>query len=164
MTRQLFVLIAVLVLLAACTSATEMPTAVPATETSASVPPTSTPVICQPSKIQESPVGFSEIQGDMQSAGELWALLFFQNAHVNVDAKIVWRINGEGGEFDAQAQSESGTIIQPVWKEYHESSNWERPGLEWGTGFNFPEPECWRITVTYGKTTGTISLDVLGSQ
>ncbi len=100
----------------------------------------------------------------MQSDGELWALLFFLTAHANEEAKIVWRITGEGGVFEAQAQSESGTITQPVWEQYHESSNWERPGQEWGTGFNFPEPGCWTITVTYGETMGTISLDVSGSQ
>jgi len=163
MMRQLFVLIAILVLLAACTSATEMPVIVPATETSTSIPATETPAVCQPSEILDTQVAFGEIQGEMQSEGELWALLFFKTAYTKAEQKIVWRITGEGGEFEAQAQSESGTIIQPIWKQYHESSTWERPGLEWGTGFNFPEPGCWTITVTYGETTGTISLDVLGS-
>ena len=163
MMRQLFVLITILVLLVACTSAAELPTAAPATETLTSEPATEMPVNCQPSEILESANSFPEIQGEMQSGGELWALLFFQRAHVNEEAKIVWRITGEGGEFEAQAQSESGTIIQPVWEAYHESSTWKRPGLEWGTGFNFPAPGCWRITVTYGETKGGISLDVLGS-
>ena len=72
-------------------------------------------------------------------------------------------VTGEGGEFEAEAQSESGSIVQPIWKQYHESSTWERPGLEWGTGFNFPEPGCWTITVTYGETIGMITLKVLGS-
>jgi len=151
-------------LLTACTSATEVPTTAPATETSTNVPPTSTPVSCQPSKILDTQVAFGEIQGDMQSNGTLWALLFFKAVYVDAEAKIVWRITGEGGEFEAQAQSEDGTIIQPIWKQYHESSTWERPGQEWGTGFNFPASGCWRITITYGETTGTISLDVLGSQ
>jgi len=163
MTRQRIVFIASLVLLAACTSATETPTAAPTTATSTSVPATEMPVSCQPSEILESANSFPEIQGEMLSGGELWALLFFQRAHVNEEAKIVWRITGEGGVFEAQAQSEAGTILQPIWKQYHESSTWERPGLEWGTGFNFPEPGCWTITITYGETTGTISLDVLGS-
>ena len=163
MMRQLFVLTVILVLLVACTSATEVSTAAPATETPTSVPPTSTPVSCQPSEILESQVAFGEIQGDMQSDGELWALLFFKAAWAKAEQKIVWRITGEGGEFEAQAQSEDGTIIQPVWKQYHESSTWERPGQEWGTGFNFPASGCWRITVTYGETKGTIALKVLGS-
>ena len=163
MIRQLFVLIVILVLLTACTSATEVPATVPATETPTSVPPTSTPVSCQPSEVLDTQVAFGEIQGDMQSEGELWALLFFKTAWTKADQKIVWRITGEGGEFEAQAQSEDGTIIQPVWEQYHESSTWERPGEEWGTGFNFPAPGCWTITVTYGEIKGTITLKVLGS-
>ena len=143
--RPLFILITALFLLAACTAATE------------------TPAGCQPSKIQTSPNGFREIQGDMHSEGEVWALLFFETAHANEDAKIIWRITGEEDTFDAQAQSEQGIILQPIWKEYHGGSNWERPGQEWGTGFNFPEPGCWTIKVTRGKTTGTISLEVLAA-
>ena len=143
--RQLFLLIVTLVLLAACGTATE------------------TPAGCQPSQIQTSPNGFREIQGKMDSEGEVWALLFFERAQANEDEKIVWRITGEGDEFEAQAQSEAGAVIQPIWKEYHGGSNWERPGQEWGTGFNFPEPGCWTIRVSYGETTGTISLDVLAA-
>jgi len=164
MIRQLLALIAILVLLTACISATEVPTTVPATETPTSIPPTSTPVSCQPSEILDTQIAFGEIQGDMQSDGTLWALLFFKAVYVDAEAKIVWRITGEGGEFEAQAQGEDGTVIQPVWERYHESSTWERPGLEWGTGFNFPTPGCWTITVTSGETTGTISLKVLSTQ
>jgi len=143
--RQLFLFIATLALLLACTSGTE------------------TPVGCQPSKIQVSENDFHEIQGDMKSDGEVWALLFFETAQANEDEKIVWRITGEGDEFDAQVQSEDGLIFTPIWKEYHGGSSWQRPGHEWGTGFNFPAPGCWTITVTRGETTGTISLDVLAS-
>ena len=141
--RLLSVSIAILVLLTACTSATETPTG------------------CQPSQVQKSPDGFLEIQADMKSDREAWALLFFETAHAKEDAKIVWRITGEGDTFEAQAQSEDGTTIQPIWKEYHGGSNWQRPSQEWGTGFNFPAQGCWTITVKRGETTGTIALDVL---
>ena len=97
----------------------------------------------------------------MQSEGEIWALPFFETAHANDDEKIVWRITGEGDEFQAQAQSEDGAVIQPIWTEYHGGSSWQRPGQEWGTGFNFPTPGCWTITVSRGETRGAISLDVL---
>ena len=163
MIRRPFALIGILVLLAACVPATDVPTTVPATATPTSVPPTSTPVSCQPSKVLDNGVAFGEIEGEMQSEGELWALLFFKTARAKEDQKIVWRVTGEGAVFNAQAQSEDGTIIQPIWKQYHESSTWERPGEEWGTGFNFPTSGCWTITVTYGKTIGTISLHVAGS-
>ena len=118
---------------------------------------------CQPSPIQKSENSFPEIQGTMRSEGQLWALLFFDTAHANEDKKIVWRITGSGEEFHAEAQNENGKVILPIWgPDYHGSSTWKRPGQEWGTGFNFPEPGCWTITVTRGETTGEISLDVLG--
>jgi hypothetical protein len=116
---------------------------------------------CEPSKIQKSQNEFLEIQGNMKSDGELWALLFFETVHANEDEKIVWRITGEGDQFHTQAQSEEGMILTPIWTEYHGGSNWQRPGQEWGTGFNFPMPGCWKITVTRGETTGEIALKVL---
>ncbi len=140
--RLLFVSIAILVLLAAC------------------APATATPAGCQPSKIQKSQNEFLEIQAEMKSDGEAWALLFFEAAHAREDEKIVWRITGEGDIFEAQAQSEDRAIIQPIWIEYHGGSNWHRPGQEWGTGFNFPTSGCWTLTVKRGETTGTIALDV----
>jgi hypothetical protein len=149
--RQLSVLTAILILLMACTAPIN-----PSEEISSE-----TEVGCQASIIQKSQNDFLEIQGDMKSEGEMWALLFFETAHTNEDEKIVWRITGESDGFQAQAESEDGTIIQPIWVENHGGSNWQRPGQEWGTGFNFPTPECWTITVTRGETTGTISLDVL---
>lgn len=142
--RQLNVLMAIPLLLAACTSAT--------------------PAGCQPSKIQISEIQFLEIQADMQSDGEAWALLFFETAHTNEDEKIVWRITGESDEFHAQAESEDGTIIRPSWLEYHGGSNWRRPGQEWGTGFNFPTAGCWKITVTRDTTVGTIAIDVVAPE
>jgi hypothetical protein len=130
--RQLFLFFAIPILLTACAPAIS----------------TETQPVCQPSKIQKSENEFLEIQGRMKSDGELWALLFFETAHINEDEKIVWRITGTGEEFHAQAQNEDGTIIKPIWTEYHGGSNWQRPGQEWGTGFNFPEPGCWKVTVT----------------
>jgi hypothetical protein len=122
--------------------------------------PTATVAACQPSPIQTSPTGFSEIQGTMHSDGELWALVFFGKAHAQEEVKIVWRITGTG-TFTAQARHEDGTLISPVWgPEAHGDSNWERPGLEWGTGFNFPKPGCWTLTVALGATKGDIWLEV----
>jgi hypothetical protein len=150
MMRKLLVFVVLASLLPACASQTS-PTAIP----------TATEFACQPSEIQLSANSFAEIKGTMKSDGELWALLFFDKARVNEDAKIVWRITGEEGEFQSQAENDAGTILSPIWVEQHEGSNWERPGAEWGTGFNFPEPGCWRITVTRGDTIGEIALDVI---
>jgi hypothetical protein len=121
---------------------------------------TATVSACQPSPIQTSPTGFSEIQGTMQSEGELWALLFFGQARANEEVKIVWRVTGEG-EFVVKGRHEEGTVISPVWgPEVHGESNWERPGMEWGTGFEFPKAGCWTLTGTLGTTSGEIRLAV----
>ncbi len=102
----------------------------------------------------------------MQTDGELWALLFFDQARAHQDLKFVWRIAsiGTGPSFQIDAKNENGKTTLPIWgPEFHESSSWHRPGLEYGTGFNFPEPGCWTITVTSGATIGEIVLDVIAS-
>jgi hypothetical protein len=155
--RQLLVLITISIVLAACAP---MPDRAEATPTQPI--PTATQPECQPSLAQPSKNGFPEIKATMKSAGEIWALLFFDKAQAKKEEKIVWRITGTGKQFDIRAQHEDGTIIHPIWgPEYHGSSNWERPGDEWGTGFNFPKPGCWTLTVTLGETTGEIRLEVL---
>ena len=99
----------------------------------------------------------------MKSDGELWALLFFDQAQAGKDEKIVWRITGSSRQFNVQARHNDGTVIFPTWgpDDHGQGSNWERPGNEWGTGFNFPEPGCWTLTATRGTTTGEIRLSVL---
>lgn len=154
--------IVIVVLLSACAPAvTESPTLPPPTSTP--VPPTATPYSCEPSPILTDSSPFPEIQGTMQSDGELWALLFFNTAFIDQEVKIVWRITGTGGEFTARAHNADGTRLDPFWgPQYHEDSTWERPGEEWGTSFIFPTPGCWIITVSYGETVGTIALAVSG--
>ena len=155
--RQPLVFITISIVLAACAPTPNRIGATPAQPA-----PIATQPVCQPSLAQPSKNGFPEIQGTMKSEGEMWALLFFDKAYTKKEEKIVWRITGTGKQFDVKAQHEDGTIIHPIWgPEYHGSSNWERPGDEWGTGFNFPEPGCWTLTVTRGATTGEIRLDVL---
>ena len=157
--KQLFVFMTISFLLMACASAL-----VPAPATSPKTASTATQPACQPSKILISKDKFPEIQGTMKSDGELWALLFFDSATANQDLKFVWRITtiGTGQGFHIEAKSENGKTIQPIWgPEFHGGSNWNRPGEEWGTGFNFPEPGCWTITVTSGATIGEIYIDVL---
>jgi hypothetical protein len=155
--RQLCLFFVISISLVACTPTINHVEVTPSATTSAT-----TQITCQPSQIQKSENSFPEIQGTMKSQGEMWALLFFDTAYANEDKKIVWRITGAGEEFHAEAQNENGNVILPIWgPDYHGGSSWERPGQEWGTGFNFPEPGCWTITVTRGVTTGEISLDVL---
>lgn len=153
---KLWIVMALMSGLAACTALAPSPTPEPLPTATATVPP------CQPSPIQTSPTGFSEIQGNMHTEGELWALLFFGRARVGEELKIVWRMTGTDGEFNVEGRHEDGTLTSPIWgPEAHGGSTWERPGDEWGTGFNFPQPGCWTLTASRGPTSGQIYLDVL---
>lgn len=129
--------------------------------TAAKPVPSPTPS-CQPSPTQPSSVQFPEIKGTMKTEGELWALLFFDQARAKEDLKIVWRITGSGKQFSVQARHADGTLASPAWgPDDHGGSNWDRPGDEWGTGFNLPKAGCWTFTVTRGAVVGEIRLEVL---
>lgn len=133
-----------------------------ATPTSRESVAAATAAVCVPSPIQNSDIGFSEIQGTLSTEGEVWALLFFSRAQVERELKIVWKITGESEKISVEAKHEDGTVVLPTWgPEKHEGSNWDRPGAEWGTGFNFPKPGCWTLTATHGTVTGVIGLEVL---
>ena len=156
--RKELVYTAVLIVVAACAPALHQvaPTS-PLPIVSATLP------ACQPSPIQRSKVDFPEVRGTMKSDGEMWALLFFDQAQAGKEEKIVWRITGSGRQFNVRARNDDGTVIFPTWGpvDHGQGSNWHRPGNEWGTGFNFPEPGCWTLTATRGTTTGEIRLNVL---
>jgi hypothetical protein len=123
---------------------------------------TATVQACQPSQTLISKIGIPEIQGSMSSEGEMWALVFFDKAHAKEDVKIVWKITGTGKDFIVRARHEDGTVVAPIWgPDDHGDSNWDRPGYEWGTGFNFPKPGCWTLTAARGTTKGEIRLDIL---
>ena len=51
------------------------------------------------------------------------------------------------GRAATTATAPDGTRRQPTWQQGHGTSNWERPGNEWGTGWQITEPGCWRIHV-----------------
>lgn len=44
----------------------------------------------------------------------------------------------------------------PLIAQAHSSSDWDRPGQEWGTGHLFTEPGCWQLHVSDGRTAGDI--------
>ncbi len=74
--------------------------------------------------------------------------------------KIVFKFDRLPGAFYAVAPD--GTRTPPVsGPTPHGSSNWKRPGAEWGSQFLFTEPGCWDIHVAAGHKTGDIWLDVV---
>lgn len=117
---------------------------------------------CPSPTLAESPdAGFPEIRGAAAGA-TVWALVFHNPVTADEEAKIVWRMTGSGSVRFA-AHSPSGRVIEPEWgPEPHAGSTWNRPGAEWGTGWVFPEPGCWRIHVTRsGQGRGVVSITVV---
>ncbi len=158
------------VMLAACSltpqpSSTTASHAVPTPSPTAHqvvLPSFTPPTTCQPaSPIDNSTVG-PEAHGTATNA-QLWALIMSKTGipvEAKQEVKIVWRMTGSGGIHFA-AYSSSGRRIAPVWgPDEHGGSNWDRPGDEWGTGFNFPVPGCWDIHVARDDAAGDVWLDV----
>jgi hypothetical protein len=114
------------------------------------------------------PAGWPEIRGTT-NRGQLWLFGGFgHSAKPPMPAvfdglisqprplKWIWRMTGNG-PFRVVAIAPSGTRVNPVWgPDRHNGSNWIHPGGEWGTGWFFWEPGCWKIHATRGRTHGDI--------
>jgi hypothetical protein len=112
---------------------------------------------CKPaSAITKASIGLPEIQGTGRGM-EIWALLF-GDLKVNHDQKIVWRLTGDGDpQFTTTGpQGEHARVV--FGPTAHGSSNWQRPGDEWGIGFNFQAAGCWDLHVSRGKAIGDVWL------
>jgi hypothetical protein len=103
--------------------------------------------------------GFPEVRGTSQDV-ELWGLIFgpVPMAH-SKEQKIVWRMTGEG-PLKIKATHRDGTPAKLVWLEEHGGSSWQRPGYEWGTGFVFPKPGCWKVELKRTSGEGHFWLSV----
>ncbi|TDE58215.1 hypothetical protein E1295_06340 [Nonomuraea mesophila] len=106
--------------------------------------------------------GFPEVRGTARDA-ELWGLLFVGETPLRHgdEVKIVWRMTGEG-PLRVAASLPDGTAATLAWgPEEHDGSSWRRPGQEWGTGFVFPEPGCWKVELTRTRGSGHVLLEVV---
>jgi hypothetical protein len=62
------------------------------------------------------------------------------------DVKVVWRMTGRG-PLRLAAYDSQGRRVPLVWgPEYHGGSTYHRPGKEWGGGYRFRRPGCYRLT------------------
>jgi hypothetical protein len=59
--------------------------------------------------------------------------------------KIVWRMTGSG-PLKLAAYDAHGRKVALAWVEPHGGSNYRRPGDEWGSGYHFRHPGCYRLT------------------
>jgi hypothetical protein len=117
--------------------------------------------VCQITPEQTSSIGLPEMQADA-AGGEVWALLLSgPTIRANHPTNIVWRATGSGAFQVVALGADIGKLAPASGPDPHGSSNWRRPGDEWGTTFVFPQPGCWQLLVTRGASlTATLSLMV----
>lgn len=94
----------------------------------------------------------------------LWGLLMFPHAlpaRVGDQEKIVWRMTGTG-MLTLQAIGPDGRHHQLAWgPDAHLSSNWDKPGDEWGAGYVFTAPGCWDLRAIRGHATADVWIRVV---
>ena len=118
---------------------------------------------CAPGAVfHGSEVGFPETGLD-SSKGSFWALVFDSiPPPAGKDVKIVWRMTGTG-DFALRATDADGKVIPTLGQPQPHGlngSNWNHPGYEVGTGFNFPHSGCWEIHVARSDVEGDLWLEV----
>ena len=128
--------------LTACTNSSPRETAEPA---------------CDPPDV--SPELVVEVPAEGGSVtGLLWDEL---PAEVGTDLKIVWRVTGTGELTVGSVRPDGSAGELAFGPEPHGSSSFEAPGDEWGTGFRFDVPGCWRIELRRDDVTAAFSLPVV---
>lgn len=76
------------------------------------------------------------------------------------DVKIVWRVTGSG-PLRLPATGPDRRAHPLVWgPESHGGSSYDRPGEEWGAGYRFTRPGCWRLRAVRGGATADVWLRV----
>ena len=83
-------------------------------------------------------------------------------ARVGDQEKIVWRMTGIALPLTLEAIGPDGAHHQPVWgPNAHLSSDWDKPGDEWGAGYVFTAPGCWDLRAIRGGVTADVWLRVV---
>ncbi|HLU71997.1 MAG TPA: hypothetical protein VKZ82_07440 [Nonomuraea sp.] len=115
---------------------------------------------CNGTELLTPSEGFPEVRGSAEDA-ELWGLLFGEVPFkAGTEVKVVWRMTGDG-PVEASATGPGGKRAKLVWLQEHGGSSWRRPGDEWGTGWVFPEPGCWKVELSRTKGSGYAWLRVV---
>jgi hypothetical protein len=114
---------------------------------------------CAPPSPTRTEGGLREIFGTAVGGEQLWALPFLGDGArwaggdsavleelVGKRVKIVFAMTSVRAPF--HAVSPKGETVEPVWRQGHVGPTWVGiPGHQWGAGFVFSEPGCWRIRV-----------------
>jgi hypothetical protein len=103
-----------------------------------------------------------EVVGDATDA-TVYGLMFTHSPPVRAgdEVKIVWRMTGQG-DLSVRFVDPDGRQRPLVFgPEPHGSSNYDRPGDEWGTGFLFDRAGCWQIHLQRDVGVGDVWIDVV---
>jgi len=114
---------------------------------------------CTPPSPAASARGFRDVFGTAVGDEELWALPFLPKGTtwartdaavfdglVGKEMKIVFAMTSYRTPFNAIGPD--GATLEPLWRRGHLGATWVGiPGHQWGAGFAFPRPGCWRIRV-----------------
>lgn len=105
-----------------------------------------------------------QVQGTGHGA-TLWGLLMFPHplpARVGDQEKIVWRMTGTALPLTLAAIGPDGRHHPLLWgPAFHASSNFDKPGDEWGAGYVFTEPGCWDLRAVRGSASADVWLTVI---
>jgi hypothetical protein len=116
------------------------------------LPPSGFGTLGAPGCAPSSPSNGREVFGTAAGA-QLWALAFAPTANgstaalvgvVGKETKIVFKMTS-GIPQVFYAVRPDGTPLEPAWVSPHLGSNWNRPGAEWGAGFDFDQTGCWQV-------------------
>jgi hypothetical protein len=119
-----------------------------------------------------SPRSGTDVFGTAVGA-QLWALFAFKpqgasledntatyDGVVGKEVKIVFRMTS-GMPSVLYSVAPDGARVAPLWgPDSHLGSTWNRPGAEWGAGFVFDAPGCWRIHAALPPAMGDIWVEV----
>lgn len=142
-----------LVVLSGCTASNDAPTPPPSSARSPLVTGSTADARCSPSPRAS---GDGVLRGESKE-GQLWAL--GGSANTGEQFKIVVKMTGTG-EMSSTAIGPDGSRLPPDEIVMHPSSNFNRPGDEWGVFYSFDRPGCWRLTFMRSDVRGVISLAV----
>jgi hypothetical protein len=108
-----------------------------------------------------SPIRANEVEGTPGPGGiQLRGLL--DAPQTGMETKIVWRVTGSG-RLDLTATGPDGRERPLAWgPQRHISSDFNRPGDEWGAGYLFDKPGCWELRATRADGSASVWIQVAG--